>query len=77
MNSLKTFIKSNFKANYKLALELAVTPQTVGTWVNRNPRGALRYMVEITEMANCSPQYFMNVITCTEEELGAKQPNRS
>lgn len=77
MNSLKSFIKANFKANYRLANELGVTPQTVGTWVTKSPRGALRYMSEITDRANCSPQYLLNVVTCTEEELGANKTNQS
>tara|TARA_R110000751_G_scaffold68069_2_gene138621 strand:- start:253 stop:477 length:225 start_codon:yes stop_codon:yes gene_type:complete len=69
MNTLRQFIKQHYQSNYKLAESLEVTPQTVGTWVSRNPRGALKYLPEITTNCQVTTQYFVNVIACTEDEL--------
>tara|TARA_R110002073_G_scaffold107160_3_gene241649 strand:+ start:1564 stop:1785 length:222 start_codon:yes stop_codon:yes gene_type:complete len=72
MNTLKHFIKSHYKSNYKMAESLDVTPQTVGTWVTRNPRGALKYLPEITSNCQVTSQYFVNVVSCTEDEITKK-----
>ena len=69
MNTLRQFIKKHYQSNYKLAETLDVTPQTVGTWVTKNPRGALKYLPEITLTCHVTSQYFVNVISCTEDEL--------
>jgi len=73
MNTLKNFIKKHYHSNYKLAEELGVTPQTVGSWVTKNPRGALKYIPEITTKTMVPSHYFVAVVTCTEDELIQKK----
>ena len=69
MNTLRQFIKEHYNSNFRMAESLEVTPQTVGTWVTKNPRGALKYLPEITSKCQVSTQYFVNIISCTEDEL--------
>ena len=69
MNTLKTFIKEHYHSNYKMAKGLGVTPQTIGKWVMKSPRGLLKYLPEILDDTGLSSDYVMKIVTTTEYEL--------
>lgn len=68
-NSLRTFIKAEFGNQSTFANFLDVTPQSVGHWVQNNPRMLFKYLPEIKGVTGKSYDYLVNVVLNAEEEI--------
>ena len=72
MNSLKSFIKQYYGTNQNMAAEFDVTPQTVGNWVKKSPRGALKYLPEMIMHTRMTSDYILSIVLMTEMEIKNK-----
>ena len=72
MNSLKSFIKQYYGTNQKMAAEFEVTPQTVGNWVKKSPRGSLKYLPEMIMHTRMTSDYILSIVLMTEMEIKNK-----
>jgi uncharacterized protein YjcR len=51
-SDFKDFIGKHYGTQRRMASELGVTPETIRSWINRNPRGILKYSPEIVKEKN-------------------------
>lgn len=69
MNTLKHFIKAEFGTNTNFAKFMNATPQSVGYWININPRMILRHLPEIKVKTGKTYEYIVNVVCNAEEDI--------
>lgn len=74
MNSLRTFIKHHYGSTAECARKLGITPQAIVKWWTDSPRNALRYMPDFCSQTGARPDYFLNIVLMTEQELKWVEP---
>lgn len=69
MKDLKDFIRKHFGSNANCAEQLGVTSMTVNNWINKNPRGMLKYAPEIVSIKNITWTQLSGEVLFQEDEL--------
>ena len=68
-NSLECFLTKHYGSVTMAAGHLKVSPQTINTWLKRNPRGLLKHMPTMVQQCNVTETQIMGEVLYHEEYL--------
>lgn len=69
VTDLAKYINKHFGSVDKCSEELGVTSQTVYNWINKNPRGMLKFAPEIVHLKNTTWTQLSGEVMYHEEAL--------